>query len=315
MHGVYATPWEIVEYLDISDGLTYLVNDSRISRFALMMSRKFDTLIKRSFLPIRATYQYDFPTDEGSYNYINTSGFPLFPNVLNLHRDLLSVITLTTSNGDTSIAADNIILRTGYSSNYYPKDNIELTIDGDQTAFSYSGTPQNSQSVDGIWGYHEQYEDAWQSVDTVQDAGGINALVTTITVVDADAFDEQGLKPRFQEQQLLRLGSTDTSEMVYITGLNYSTNELTVIRGVNGSTAAIAAQNSVIEVFRPHEEINHALLILSAHAYRRKDTVGKEADKNLFTNAGVLVIPQQIPQEVRDMVMAYKRPLGMISNG
>lgn len=314
MNGVYATPWEVVEYLGDSDNQTYLIGDSRFYRFTVMMSRKFDTLAKRSFIPIRDTYNFDFPTEGIEYmaSRYAFSEFTLLSNVLKLDRDLLSIITLTTNNGDTPITTDNIILRTGYSLNYQPKDNIELKIDGDQTTFLYSGTPQNSQSVDGIWAYHEQYDQAWQTIDAVKDAGGINASVTTITVNDADAFDEQGLKPRFQEQQLLRLGNTDTSEMIYVLGINYSTNVLTVQRGVNGSTAAIAAVDSIIQVFRPQEEIKQALLILSAHAYRRKDTVGREADKNLFTTAGVLVIPQQIPQEVRDMVLAYKRPMAEI---
>ena len=72
-------------------------------------------------------------------------------------------------------------------------------------------------------------------------------MVTMITVADADAFDEFGQKPRFQEQQLLRLGTTDTVEMVYVVGINYSANTLQVVRGVNGSTAAIAAKAAELE--------------------------------------------------------------------
>lgn len=303
MYGVYATAWEIAEYLDVHDEQTFLITDPRFFRFTVQMSRKFDTLAKRKFAPEQRTYTYDHPDSRA---YLE-SGFTSFPNTLKLDHDLLSLITLTTNNGVTPITADNIILRTGDSLNYLPKDIIELNIDGDQTVFLYSGTPQEANTVDGIWGYHEEYDEAWQSLDTVQDVAGINTTVTTITVIDADAFDEVGLKPRFQQQQLLRLGTANTSEMVYVTGINYSINTLEVIRGVNGSTAAVATNGSTIQVFRPMPEIKHALQILTTHAYRRKDSVGAEADKNLFTASGVLIIPQQIPREVADMVLAYKR--------
>ncbi len=310
MHGVYATAWEVVRYLGNEDSQTYQVTDQRFLQFTIEMSRKFDTLAKRLFVPERVTYTYDHP-DPRAITEWASSGFVTHPNVLKLDHDLLSLITLTTNNGATPITADNIILRTGNSLNYLPKDIVELNIDGDQTVFLYSGTPQEANTLDGIWGYNERYDQAWQTLDTVQDAGGINASVTTITVADADAFDEMGIKPRFQEQQLLRLGTVDTSEMIYIINVNYSANTLQIIRAVNGSTAAVAAEDSVIQVYRPMQEIKHALLILSSHAYRRKDTVGREGDKTLFTAAGVLTIPQTIPREVADMVLAYKRPFGI----
>lgn len=310
MYGVYATAWEVVRFLGDQDDQTYQVTDQRFLEFTIQMSRKFDTLAKRQFVPERITYTYDHPDPEAITSWAS-SGFVTHPNVLKLDHDLLSLITLTTNNGATPITADNIILRTGDSLNYLPKDIVELNIDGDQTVFLYSGTPQQANTLDGIWGYNERYNQAWQTLDTVQDSSGINATVTTITVADADAFDEMGINPRFQEQQLLRLGITDTSELVYVINVNHSANTLQVVRGVNGSTAATAAEDSIIQVYRPMEEIKHALLILASHAYRRKDTVGREGDKNLYTAAGVLTIPQTIPREVSDMVLAYKRILNL----
>lgn len=299
MYGTYATAWEVVEYLDIieEDSQSYVIKDPRFFRFTTMMSRKFDTLAKRSFFPFRTTDSYDDP------DQLN-----VLPNTLQLNRDLLSLITLTTNNGGTIITSDNILLRSGFDLNRTPKDLVELKTDSTQTTFQFSGTQQEANTVDGIYGYHERYSDAWQQLDTIQDAVGLNATVTTVTVTDADAFDEVGLKPRFQEQQLIRFGTEDTDEMAYIIGVNYTSNKLEVIRGVNGNTAAIQANGTVIQVFRPQEEIKHALLVLATHAYRRKDSVGNESERDLFTASGVLVIPQKIPQEVADMVLAYKKP-------
>lgn len=84
--------------------------------------------------------------------------------------------------------------------------------------------------------------------------------------------------------------------------------------GQDNRTAAVAAQSSAIQIYRPMREIKHVMLILASHAYRRKDTVGREGDKTLFTAAGVLTIPQTIPREVADMIKAYKRPFIGISD-
>ncbi len=311
-HGVYATAWECMEYLDIHDDQSFLLTDTRFLRFTLDMSRKFDTLAKRWFYPLHETRVYDHP-DEASFEIAAGSGYlTSLPNVLPLDADLLSLIELKTNNGATIITSDNILLRTGNSYNFSPKDSIELSTNGTQTTFLYSGTPQEANTVEGIYGYHERFSDAWQTVDTIQDAAGINASVTTVTVADADAFDELGLKPRFQAQQLVRFGTANTSEIAYLTDVNYSADTLQVVRGVNGSTAAIAALSTAIQVFRPMYEIKHAMLVLASHAYRRKDSIGSgERESKIVTPSGMLIIPQQIPQEVADMVRAYKRPSPM----
>ena len=305
-HGVYATAWECMKYLGIQDKQTYLIADRRFIDFTLETASLFDTLAKRWFRPVRETRYYDHP-DTSAVRVAWGSGFATsFPNVLELDADLLAMITLKTNNGDRTITADNYFLRTGYSYNYYPKDLIELKIDGTQTTFFYSGTPQQANSVEGIFGYHEKYPEAWQSLDTIQDSGGLDGVVTTITVADADAFDEFGQKPRFQEQQLLRLGTTDTVEMVYVVGLNYSANTLQVVRGVNGSTAAVAAKSTTIQVFRPMADLCHAMKILTSKQYRRKDSIKSGTDGKMMSATGQLIIPEHLPGEVADMVKAYK---------
>lgn len=306
--GVYATSWECVEYLDIQDKQTFQVTERRFIRFTTAMSRKFETLANRCFLPVRKTHKYEHPDPRTLSEQARNDVFTPLSNVLKLDEDLLALITLKTNNGATTITSDNIVLRTGYSYNYSVKDHIELKYDGDQTSFFYSGTPQEANEVDGIFGYHEDFTEAWQTLDTIQNSGGIDTVETSLDVVDADAFDEVGLKPRFQEQQILRLGTTDTAEMVYVLGVNYSANTVEIRRAINGSTAAAALNGSPIQVWRPQEEIKHAMLVFATHAYRRKDSVGNEAEK-LFTPSGVLIVPEGIPKEVADMVTAYKRHL------
>ncbi len=294
MYGVYATAYEVSSYLNILADDSHTIQDLRVLDFALQASRLFDAECNsRVFYPFRDTRLYDHPQQDIS--------------VLLVDNDLQAVHTLTTQNGDDVISAANFYLRNGWNYNTPPYDHIELKRDSTQTVFLFSGTTQQANSVDGTWGYHEDYTSAWQQVDTVQD-NPLSDSATTITVSDADGADEIGRRIRFQQQQLLRLGSSDPSEYAYITTVNYSTDKLTVIRGVNGTTAASAVQGTVIEVFRPQPEIIHALLTLAGYMYRRKDSVGSGVDQPL-ASAGVLVLPAILPVEYKQILKKYKRSL------
>lgn len=307
MYGVYATAWQVAQYIDTYDEPSYVVEDDRFLRFTVQMSRKFDTLCKRHFVPFRETHRYDHPSDALAQS-LRSGGFEVFPNELLLDKDLLSLISLTSGNGNVTITSSSWLLKNGYSYNYTPYDRIELKVNAAITTFTYSGTPQQSNTVVGLWGYHEQYSDAWQLLDTVQDGSGISAAATSFTATDADAFDELGLKPRFQAQQLLRFGSSDSGEFAYVKSVNYSANTVTIVRGVNGTTAASQSNGTEIYVYRPPADIEHAALILATHAYRRKDSVGADSDQP-FAASGVLALPPRMPAEVVDILKAYKRPL------
>jgi hypothetical protein len=57
-------------------------------------------------------------------------------------------------------------------------------------------------------GWHSDYDNAWiSSGDSVQDAGGINASVTSITVTDADGVGGWGFSPRFSPGNLIKIES------------------------------------------------------------------------------------------------------------
>lgn len=294
MYGVYATAYEVSNYLSILADDSYTIQDLRVLDFTLQASRLFDAECNgRVFFPFRDTRLYDHPQQDIS--------------VLLVDNDLQAVHTLTTQNGDDTIATANFYLRNGWNYNTPPYDHIELKKDSTQTTFLFSGTTQQANSVDGTWGYHENYSNAWQQVDTVQD-NPLSSSATIITVSDADGADELGRRIRFHQQQLLRLGSSDPAEYAYITAVNYSTDKLTVIRAVNGTTAASVVQGTGIEVFRPQHEIVHALLALSGYMYRRKDSVGSGVDQPL-ASAGVLVLPAILPVEYKQILKKYKRSL------
>jgi hypothetical protein len=75
-----------------------------------------------------------------------------------------------------------------------------------------------------VWGYHEDYGNAWESVTTLSAAIATTTATTCTVPVN-----------KIVSGDLLKVGS----EFIYASGLlEGSTDTLTIERGVNGSTAA-----------------------------------------------------------------------------
>lgn len=327
-YGVYATLEEVKEYLQGTKSAQLAPqDDQRILQFCQQMSRKFDSHCKRRFYPRIETRYYDHPhqkftPQQRSYgfptNYAAGSGSPVnspYPNVsigysqvsyLELDDDLLEVISFTTDNGNTAISASDYFLMTGDSYNFPPYDRLQLKADGSQTTLSYSGTPQQANAVNAFWGYHEDWSNAWSQVDTVQD-NPLSDSATTLTVSDVDGPDDLGIEPRFKVQQLCRFGTGTDAEYFFVTGKDNDNSQLNIIRGVNGTAAAQQAQDTAIYVYRPMDDIKHAMLVLAAWAYRRKDVVGSDVDQPIASPTGVVIMPSVLPGEVKDMLKTYLR--------
>jgi hypothetical protein len=185
---------------------------------------------------------------------------PDAPTELLLSEDLLTLTSLT--NGDGAlIPTNNSVLQAG--------GRITLT---NGATFTYNSTPLQVIQVAGLWGYHEDWARAWlQSADTVQN-NPLSSTATTLTVTDADGADGFSQTPRFQVGQLLRIAS----EYVRVLAVNTTTNTLTLQRGVNGTTAASHAQNTVIEIYQPPAEVVMLCLRLAMWLYREPDTVNSD---------------------------------------
>ena len=78
-------------------------------------------------------------------------------------------------------------------------------------------------SIEGIWGWHDRWTEAWRdSGDSLRDAV-LSAAADVITVSDVAGEDQDGLGPRFQVGQLLRIDA----EYLRVTAINRADNRLT----------------------------------------------------------------------------------------
>jgi hypothetical protein len=310
-YGVYLPYESLKEYLGIPASQTS--DDKLLAAFTDQASRKFDAHTARHFQPIKETRYFDDPTHKELNQHTWLNPYTRFSPIrrwlvseecrqLFLDDDLLEVSLLTTNNTATTITAADYYLVSADNDNRTPYNVIEL-VTGSSAAFLYSTTPQRANAVTGFWGYHENWAGAWiASQDTVEN-NPLSDSGTSITVNDADGADLYGFMPRFQVQQLIRI----EAEYLYLTAKNTTSNTLTVIRGVNGTTAAAHAQNTPIYIYQPMPEIVGAMQVLGAYSYRRKDTAGTPGEQGLTAPNGVLVMPAKLPNDVTDILNVYRR--------
>jgi hypothetical protein len=176
-----------------------------------------------------------------------------------LDDDLLELTALT--NGDSSAISLSDVITVP---DEFPASLLRLT---GSSAFVWDISPLQAITVTGMWGWHDRPAEMWRSSgDTVQD-NPLDSSATSITVSDADSTDAENETPRFQVGHLLKI----ESEYVRVTVVNTSTNVLTVLRGVNGTTAASHALNTPIYTYQPSADVNQLALRWASWLYKEPD--------------------------------------------
>ena len=237
-----STLYQLRERLGLAS--TDTADDARLLNVLQAAASQIERAAGRRFCPRRAALQH---------NYISSL------EVL-LDDDLLELISLTNGDGSTVNLNDVIPVP-----DEPPFSFLRLT---GNSAFTWNTSPLQAITVTGIWGWHDHPADMWRNTtDTVQN-NPLSSAATTLTVVDADGADSEGQLPRFQVGHLLKIDS----EYLRVTAVNTATNILTVLRGVNGTTAASHTLNTLIYTYQPPAELNTLALRWAAWLYKEPDT-------------------------------------------
>ena len=284
----YATLHQVKSYLGLGDD--FMKDDQRLIRFIDSSVGAIDNYKGRRFDVRYEVRRYDVPRPAPDMFGVTAGVVP----PLRLKDDLLDVVTLINGDG-TEIEAADFVLE---PANTYPKARIVL-YEGDWLSAT-SGNDKQVIQVSGYWGYHSRYQDAFEdSLDSVQN-NPLTANVTTLSIIDAGGVAGDGSERRFQTGQMLRI----EDEFIYVAGVNYLTNILTVKRGYNGTTKVQHEQGTVIEIFRPMANINFACIRLAAWRYRQKDA--DAFDKAAILGSGVQIVPSAMPADVKSLLGAPK---------
>lgn len=246
--------------------------------FIRMASNWFTTECDRQFVPVQATREYD------------RFGNHIGGRILNLDDDLLEVTAIANGDG-TAIASSSYVLR---PSNVTPKYRIEL-LPSVGVQWAYTDNWQDSISVSGVWGYHETYDRAWKSMTTL--AGAVNGSAMSVTVTSATGLEVL---------DYIRVGS----EYLQITAISGTT--LTVLRGVNGTTAAAHDSGAGVSQYQQTPRVKLAVERLASFYYDHRKTVGTKIE----VAGSTTYVDGVIPNDVRGAVWYFARPtLGLAWSG
>lgn len=273
---LYATLADLRRYLGLTSAQTG--DDDLLLTLLGAASRLIEGYTARQFYPVRQTRAYT--VDD--------------PALLLLHGDLLHMHSLTNGAGSVIPAAAYHLEPAGEA----VKSSILL--DRTQAVFTHDGDPVDAITVEGTWGYHPGWPDAWpESGDSVQD-DPLTAGATALAVTDADAPGPAGYGARFVVGQLIRI----EEEYLHVLAVNASTNTLTVERAANGTAAASHDLGTGIDIYRPPEDVRQACLRVASWLYKQKDAGFVQAAGNL---RGQVLVPPALPEDVQQILAPYVR--------
>jgi hypothetical protein len=175
-----------------------------------------------------------------------------------LDDDLLELLTLT--NGDsTTIPLSDVLTQPTTA----PHSLLYLT---QGRVFTWQTTPRQAITVTGIWGWHDRPADQWRNSNDALNII-IGSTNTSLTLVNINGTDSSLESPRIQVGHLLRIDS----EYLRVLAVNPATNQITVLRGVNGTTAASHAYATPIFTYQPAPDIIALTLRWAAMLYKEAD--------------------------------------------
>lgn len=307
----YLTLEQFKAYRDAGGANASTKNDALITSLLATSSRFINEFCGRSFhLRFEGRY-YDHPIGVANqYTLDYPATYParihsqpfymggLGVSELPLDDDLLEITELLTNNEDTTIDAADYFLMCGRSYTLRPANKIVLNYNSNDVYWDFNTTPQRANKVSGWWGYNNEYPNVFtDSSDAL--TGDIDDSVTTVSVTDPTEADEFGVTPRLSAMQTIKIND----ELMYIVSVTGS--DLTVKRGINGTTAVAHTSGDSVYVYVPMGTIVNAARRLTNWLYTQKDSL-TDNDRPILTQAGVTILPNQIPNDITLSLIPYK---------
>lgn len=231
-------------------------------------SGRVDETQKKTFAPERAIHPYDVP----EYQLVNER------LVLLTQRPLLEVESVTLPDDSTLSAGTDYALWPRYRT---PRTGLLLSTSVDTDSFEPDTGLNAALRIDGLWGWHSDYDRAWINATTL--SAGVNDTVTVLPVTSAAALSEG---------MLLRLADEYVG-VVSITG-----NNVTVKRGIRGTTAAAHLADVTVAYFTPEDTIARAVQRWAAMLVTRLGAF----EQVQFELNGIVQFPPNMPPDVAAML-------------
>jgi len=269
---------------------------TRVMGIAMDVSQAFERYCEQTFFPFVDTHYFDAEDNDQIMQY---------SNVLRLDEPLMSLTSVTLGNNVQPTVGTDVV---GSPRQITPITKLQL-LSFTNYWNQYSSQWRQAIEIAGIWGYRSRFatEGFIDSGDTIQDASGIDATVTEITVSDATAANALNAIPRFDVGQLIRVTTDDEDEYMVVTDVDYTTDKLTVLRGQRGTDPAIHAKDLAIYVFQPEPDIVKALAVAVDFEYSNIGKYETVQVSNIPGAKATTIQPELWPASVMRTLNYYRK--------
>ena len=136
--------------------------------------------------------------------------------------------------------------------------------------------------------------------DSGQDVpvAGLTASAVTMVITDVDGLDPYNRTPCFSAGNLVRIDD----ELIDIVKTDTTTNTLTMIRGVRGTTAAAHTAGTAIEIWEPEDDIANAATRQAGLLYARR---GAYQQVTTYPDGVSVSYPSDLLAEIRATVQRF----------
>lgn len=261
--------------LELESSSTVASLTANLLSYANVVSRRIDNLMGgvRYKRPYFAPYleQRSIQVSPRNVNSVN--------NTLLLNNNLLAIDAV--SIGGT-VATGSV---TQYPPNISPFQALQLANTYGSWYACTTAQPPFYALVTGVWGYHSDYANAWETITTLN--GNITSSTTSVIVTSAT---------NLSEGHLIRVDD----EYMEITTI--ATNTLTVKRAQNGTTASAHLTGGNVDIFLVEPEISRIVARQCALMVTRKGAF----EVSTFDAVGAVQYPQDLLTELWAVLQEYQ---------
>ena len=281
----YCTLAAVKTEIDVT-GTSKTLEDGQLFTFILAVSKRIDALLqpnkKLAQRPFFAPYIESRPLQIRAHK-VNT------PNMtIDLDMYLLALTSVLA--GAQDVTAKII----AYIADFPPFEKLQINTDTCETWYTLETSPTIRRAwpepltITGIWGWHDDWDNAFVATSI-----SVAAIVTT-TVTTFNVTATEGAL--FSPGNMILLDS----EYMEVTGVTGDT--LTVIRGVNGSTAAAHLVNAPVSILSIPEDIQR---VTARQASVLKARLGSFSVQQI-TQLGLVQYPQDLVLELENTIAGYR---------
>ena len=265
--------------------ITGTTDDARLRQLVEAVSRVVDRYCNRHFYALRMTRKFD---GDGGLSL-------LVPDLISIDASGLTTDDNKDRTFETTWAASDYLLlssnadpTTAANPESRPYTMIEVDVDsGTKSEFP---TGRQTVQIAGQWGWWRHLRRASETADAIADA------VTTSVTVSARSDVEAGHTILIDSEQLY--------------AQSYAANTLTVVRGVNGTTAASHGAGASIDIYEYPGPVVEVTIMHASRLWRRKDSAFSNATG--LPETGQSRVSDRLDPDVALLLGQYRKvPLGV----